>query len=227
MARNARSFIVETQDYPMDFVVGYYETTASSASYEASVTRITHGLGYAPLIFGMYSLDNGTTWMPIGLNDYYTNQADCWGEADSSTIYITFTALASGTKSARIRVWALAPTTADGFINTPTQANVYNLNTRDCDYSKLVAAGKWTAATGSNQIVAHNLGYVPEVLVWVETANGRITPFDPNYSVNHSYVPRQAVDVTTSGLWAYLSTLSFRSSTISAIHYRIYGGQNG
>lgn len=227
MSRDPRSFIVETQDYKMDFVVGAWTGSVSSSNYDPSVLEISHSLGYAPLIFGMYSVDNGSTWMPIGLNDYYATQTDCWAEADSSKIYVTFTSLASSSKTAQLKLWGLMPTTADAANATPAQTNVFTLNTRDFNYSKLVAAGRWGASTGSVKIYEHGLGYVPEVLVWAEKANGRVVPFDPSYSENTNYVARQQVDVTTTAIWSYLSTLDFRDSTISAIHYRIYGAQNG
>lgn len=226
MAINPRAFIVNSH-YPMDFVVGYWTGTVTSSSYNVATLTFSHGLGYTPLIFGMYSLDGGTTWMPIGLNDYYTNQADCWGQANSSQIKISFTALASGSKTAQVKVWGLMPSTASRKNNTPAQTNPYNLNTRDYDYSKLIAAGRWSATTGSTKIYSHNLGYVPEAMVWAETSDGYITPFDPTYCTQTAYIPAQWADITTDGLWVYLSSLDYHSSTITALHYRIYGAQNG
>lgn len=227
MARDPRNFIVNTQDWPMDFVVGYWETTATSSNYDQTIVQIAHALRYPPLLFGVYSLDDGATWMPVGLNDYYTNQADCWVEADDVKIYVNFTCLASGSKTAKLKLWGLMPTTADQSNIVPSNANVFFLDTRDYDYSKLVAAGRWSFQTGQNTVVAHNLGYIPEALVWAETSNGRIAPFDITWSSNTSYIGDNYVYLTTSELISKQTSSDYHADSISYLHYRIYGARNG
>lgn len=227
MARDPRNFIVETQDYPMDFVIGYWATDISSSDYNVATKAIAHGLGYTPLLFGSYSLDGGSTWLPVGLNDYYTNQSDCWVEADATNIYINFTNLKSGSRTATVKLWGLMPTTADRANNAPANTNNFHLNTL-FNYSKLVVAGRWSFSTGSDKLLAiHNLGYKPEVLVWAETSNGRIAPFDIQISNHTDYVANNYVYATTMGLYTTNSSASYHSSTLSALHYRIYGAENG
>lgn len=227
MARDPRRFIVETQDYSMDFVVGAWNRSVSSSSYTQTVDSFAHGLGYAPLLWGMYSIDNGSTWMPVGLNDYYTTRTDCWVESDSSNIYINFTYLDSGSATALVRLWAHAPITADRQNDVPHGANVFYLNTRDYNYSKLVGVDYVPVGVGSTTLYTHNLGYIPEVLCWAEMSNGRISPFDNSSSSNSSYIPQQVIRVTSSALVAELSGLNYHSSTIRGIHFRLYGAENG
>lgn len=227
MARDPRNFIVETQDYPMDFIVGYWTTDISSSDYNVITKTVAHGLGYTPLLFGSYSLDNGSTWLPVGLNDYYTNQSDCWVEADATNIYVNFTNLKSGSRTAKVKLWGFMPTTADRANDAPDNANAFFLNT-NFNYSKLVKAGRWGFSTGSNKLLAtHDLGYKPEVLVWAETSNGRIAPLDIQFSNHTDWVPDHFVYVTDSGLYATNSSADYHSSTLNALHYRIYGAENG
>lgn len=222
-----RQYIINS-DYPMDFIVWGGTGSGSSSSYNQSIITIAHKLPFKPLVFGQFSLDSGATWMPMGLYDYFVNKIDIWVESDATNVYVNFTYLASGTKTVQFRLWAFAPSDADSSITIPSKSsNSFRLNS-DFNYSKLVKADKWNIVTGSRQtIFAHGLGYVPEVMAWFETSNGRIRDAGSQFSGNTNYWPIQYVQVDSSNLYARFSSATIGSLSYVAVHYRIYGDLNG
>ena len=223
---DVRKFIINS-DYPMDFIVWKGSGDVSSSGYNQSTITIAHGLNFTPLVFGQFSLDDGSTWFPLGLYDHYTNKVDIGAESDGTNVYVNFTCLDSGSKTAKVRLWGLAPSTADSSVTVPSGVNHFRLNS-DFNYSKLVAAGRWPIQTGSRQtIYSHNLGYVPEVMTWVELSNGRIREPSPQFSNNTGYWPTQCTEIDDHALYGLYTSNSAGSETYTHIHYRIYGGQNG
>lgn len=222
-----RDYIVNS-DYPMDFIVWGGTGNSTSSNYNQTVTTISHGLPFKPLVFGQFSLDNGATWMPMGLYDYFVNKIDIWIESDATNVYVNFTYLASGSKTIQFRIWAFAPADADASVVIPaSSSNDYRLNT-DFNYSKLVKAGKWTITTGARQtIFSHGLGYTPEVMVWFETSNGRIRDAAAQFSGNTTYWPIQYTQIDNTALYARFTSTAIGSLNYTAVHYRIYGDLNG
>lgn len=230
MAQDPRKFIVSS-DYPMDFIIWNSEGEVTSQNLSPTTYTIAHGLPYTPLVFGQFSLDNGNSWLPLGINDFFTNKIDIYSESDNTNVYIHFTYLQSGTKTAKFRVWAFAPANASGIIQTPQQSsNVFHLDT-DFNYSKLVHAGEWTIETGDRKtIYQHGLGYIPEVMAWLETNTGKISDARPVFSDHPEYWPEQYVQINNNNLYAKFSSANqgTTGTTIyTKVHYRIYGGENG
>jgi len=57
---------------------------------------------------------------------------------------------------------------------------------------------------GSQQVIAHNLGYIPQVMTWYEDSNGLVRlSTTPNATVNNNVI-------------------SFSGTAPAIIHYRIY-----
>lgn len=226
MIQDARHFLISS-DYPMDFIVWEGNGQVSSYNYHQTTDTVKHNLPYTPLVFGQFSLDGGNTWFPAQVNDYYTNKIDFWVESDATNVYVHCTALENNAKTATYRLWAFAPANSAGRATTPSQSNLFYLDS-DSNYSKLVKAGVWDIQSGDRKtIYNHNLGYIPEVMVWLETSDGKIRDGQSVFSGKTEYWPIQYMQIDENNLYAEFSSNTQGMVTFSKVHYRIYGDQNG
>lgn len=225
MSRDPRKFIVETQDYPMDFICFYEEGTTVAASGYYNTLNFTHGLGFAPLCFGVFSADNSTNWEPM--TGWGVPGADDYGQvySDSSNVTAIITNESGISHTYRYRIWGIMPSTASKDVTIPPGSSAWRLNTLK-NYSKLVSAGRVPATTGSTFTVAtHDLGYVPEVMTWIELTSGRVVLFNLEYWGNYLPTATSVVRVNSTRVQAFIGADTGFSPKY--IHYRIYGDQNG
>lgn len=163
---NPRDFLLNT-DYEMDKIVlvktGSFTTT----------TEFNHNLSFMPLVFGVWSTDsNFNSVNTLGELDSSTEvgyspilSVEC--VANSSTVKLTS---AGNTNNATLyyRVYAFEPSDSSNSVpSTNTDAKEFILNT-DYNYRKLMKAGVFTQA---QEEFSHNLGYIPQVLAWVQWGN--------------------------------------------------------
>lgn len=225
MNRDPRKFIVETQDFPMDFICYYKEDSVTISGGHYADLTISHGLGFAPLCFGVFSADGSANWEPM--TGWGVPDADDYAEISSDNANITV-AITNDTVSSHnytYHVWGIMPSNISSDITIPSGASVWRLNTLQ-NYSKLITAGRTAATTGSTFTVAtHSLGYVPEAMVWAELTSGRIRPLYLQYWGNYLPTATEIATIDGNALKAYVGTDA--AQPISYIHYRIYGGQNG
>lgn len=213
------NFIINS-DYPMDMVVFAAEGTVAANS----ATSISHGLSFVPLCFGVWSSDGGSTWKPITEMNITGNETLVYLSSTTREVTVT-TQLASS--SIQFRVWGLQP--ADNTARTtPPQFQVsdFMLNS-DFNYSKLVGSAVWTVtATSGTTLITHNLGYIPEVIAWRESAGGVIRPFINSYG--SSSAGEAALIATNTEVKAYCPGGAGGSDfSLAKIHVRVYGGKNG
>ena len=228
MFQNPRNFIV-TSDYPMDYIVWSENGSMSTEAHKQDVKTIPHGLGFSPLLFGIYSIDNGQTWTPFGPEavGFYT-----FIESDSTNSYVHIWTKSSDV-SILYKIWGYMPDGVHSVVNPPVSESSFVVNS-DYNYSKLLATGVWDAEVGNNIVLfEHNLGYIPQVMLWVEYQSGIVGDSWSDTSSDLSEQADQYVYVDKNKLYATYTDLDSGGDLgiISKIHFRIYanevGGSNG
>lgn len=175
----------------------------------------SHGLPFAPLIMGSWSLtpdfasSNEFTLMPYGSPSI-----------DQLSLLATPSQVQFGglfadgtTKTIYYRLYAFAPSDYSGDVVAPNVENGYRMDSR-LNYMKLFAEGIATFSGSTPVIVNHNLGYKPMVLVWTET-HGDISKLtsDDFDSTNGQFcnVTNTQIIMKSAGGFGY-----------QKMHYRIY-----
>lgn len=164
MAVDPRDFLLNT-DYEIDKIVLFKSGTINAGQYDV---RIPHGLPFAPLTFGVfaYSEDfSGPRPMPY---QYITpeNTIDVGLSSDATNLYLSYHNDSGSPAKIYYRVYAFEP--SDSHAKVPATSNFakdFILNT-DYNYCKLKEKGVVDAS--SSATIKHDLGYLPQVLVWNE-----------------------------------------------------------
>lgn len=213
--------LIIDSDYPMDLVVWSAEGTISSFdSGGYGQVNINHSLGYAPLCFGVWSLDGGSTWQPLGGINVRANEVFA-GTISASSYVRVYVQMNSARTNVRYRVFGLQPANTSGATNPPDfHVSDFILNS-DYNYSKLVAAITWNfTSTSSTVLYNHNLGYIPEVACWDELNDGTVS----------DHINSVSTAAGDSAVWATTSQVLVSCNSVgnrSKLHVRIYGGRNG
>lgn len=222
---NLRNFEFNSK-YPMDNVCFVYEGTLS-LSYGSGSTTISHSLGFAPLAFGLYSIDGGNTWTDIDFQAVSIG----FGQILSRTSVIEVSlSLYSQPESAKIRVFGFMPSNISASVSAPTPLSRFYLNT-NYGYDTLIAKGVNTIPTSSSEtlVYTHNLGYVPRVMMWSESTDTQ------GLVIRRQNQATQTMTGTGFGLisMAFIDEATFKygyedeaSSGSLTLHWRLYGGQN-
>ena len=223
---NPRNFIINT-DYPVDHVVYIKDLVVP---FSSTGIEIEHGLGFAPLLMGLFSTDDWNTSMPI---DTPASSGDNIGNLQTETTQRVIRLINYGrlNRPVKARLFGLMPSNVNIDVIPPKiRYSNFNFNT-DFNYSKLVKAGVFNANwnSGENIVYHHGLGYIPEVEAWQEDNSGVVKKFfniyDPN-GVNFSSMGSRIVyaKITTQD---FIIRTDGSNQDITKIHYRIYGDQNG
>jgi hypothetical protein len=174
-----RDFLLNT-DFGMDKII-YYTDYNTSVSDITTIT-IPHGLPTAPLVFGVWAtnpdfvdsrnLDEG--------KDPWNRVLESSAYADMQNVYLRLTpdynAQGYVQTDFYVRIFGFEPgSNWDGLVlkgkkiaPTSKYAKEFIINT-DYNYLKLVKAGEITTTydpTDQSWRFPHNLGYVPQVLLW-------------------------------------------------------------
>ena len=159
-----RDFLLNT-DYEMDKIILFKSGTINAGQYDV---RIQHGLSFAPLIFGVFAYTDdfsGPRPMPY---QYITPELtiDVGLYSDPTNLYLSYHNSSGTPATIYYRIYAFEPSDSRSSI-TPTSgfAKDFILNT-DYNYCKLKEKGVVDASTSTT--IQHNLGYLPQVLVWNE-----------------------------------------------------------
>lgn len=225
MTVDPRNFLLNT-DYPLDKVV--YITSGSATVANATVDldlstaiRIAHGLPFRPLPILLWS--NTSDFAITNEQRDADYLADAFGagagqyylvHADATNIYIKRYNQSGGSKTLYYRIFCFLPSDADEDSVAPStqvSGSDFVLNT-DYNYMKLFHDGILTT-TGNTY--THNLGYVPRVQVWEETADTTVSRLVLAQDISGG-VGNTGVYITDTQLvWV-------NPGTYSGIHYRIY-----
>lgn len=223
---NLRNFEFNSK-YPIDNVCFVYDGTMS-LSYGYGSTTLSHSLGFAPLAFGLYSIDGGSTWSEIDFQVVSIGFGQIL--ARSSTVEVSLSLYSSSASSAKIRVFAFMPSNITASVSAPTPLSRFYLNTK-YGYDMLIAKGISTIPSSSSEtlVYTHNLGYIPRVMTWSETtdAQGLVIrrlnqATQTTLGTGFGHISMALVDETTFK-YDYEDELVAGSLKL---HWRLYGGQN-
>lgn len=221
-----------SSDYPIDKVV--YRTTQTvnvpSATFlnDNYLFTIPHGLGFRPLLSGVFSDDNFSTYYEFGNPPYaYSTTFALWlerinivAESDETNIYIRAINFDT-TRDIKVKIVGLSPTDS-ATISAPISAGVdpFTFST-DYNYMKIYSQGIAEVSLISGALITditHNLGYVPSFRVWSEY-NGAATKqsgFENLFGVSaldtESYADTTKLRITSNS----------GGGATAKLHYRIY-----
>ena len=208
----ALSDFILNSDYPTDMIVFIQQGTRTvPAGTFGEFLNIPHGLPFRPLPYIIWSLtpDFAETYLYTTPDDLVVTGISCLG----ANITVEFYNYRATGVTIYWRLYAFPPSTAtltDFAPATASQGDDYLLNS-DNNYLKLVNAG---VISTTNRVYTHNLGYVPTVLVWLQTTH------DP-----YVYATTDRISAGTAGIKLSPTTIEFVGASINdtAVEYRLYG----
>lgn len=211
---------------PTDEVVVSIQRTISGTNGTFSAD-IPNPLSFAPLPFGLYSIDGGTTWSDINFRMAMDSGSL---QATQNNFYVRLILSYTG-PSVMVRIFGFMPSDVDVSVLAPTPLSEFFINSR-FRYDNLLAAGTRTLSYANlwQTIYTHNLGYIPRVMLWTEEVEygsnlKLMVPWTFNgTTVMGTYNDSLAVRVTTTALEANIYLPGASGSR--KYHYRLYGGQN-
>lgn len=214
MTVDPRKFLLNT-DYEMDKIIFF--TSGSIKASEMDKT-IDHTLGFAPLVFGVCAFSESFN-DPRTIPYNYSTQSNTIAfniQATSTQIKISYANYNDQNTPIYYRIYAFEPSTSSArILPTGNLAKKFILNT-DYNYCKLCKKG--TMSGNGQHSVSHNLGYIPQTLIWAESS-GTIIPIDQSNSwydpiLNEPF----GVQVTNSQVISDFPA----TANYDTIHYRIY-----
>lgn len=205
-----------SSEQPTDIVVLFLE---GQTNFEYNYYSISHSLGFAPLVFGFWS-ETSDFQSPIpfsmspGINYYdpvSQTYKPIWDsiQVTATTTEITFSAYQGTSHQVYYRIYALMPTDIDPDVATTSQSAEHFIINSDYNYRKVLMAGDVLLErdTSTQPIsikpitINHNLGYKPQVMVWVGQSSEAIQQVQANQFANQQLRMREvSVQVTTNSL---------------------------
>lgn len=211
---------------PMDNVVFTYEDEVVNELPEESGFSITivHDLGFAPLVFGIFSTNNGESWRDI---NFFSGQAYGGVVSADSVNIIASVGIQERVSVFKVRIFGFMPSDVSRSVIPPMPLSKFYINTRN-KYDALVSAGTFQCANSSSEqlILSHGLGYVPRVMIWGETSGNVVQLYDSNIIDaidQHDYF----YPIITNTDLKIVFDSTFSGAIPPKIHYRIYGRENG
>lgn len=221
-----RNFLLNS-DYPLDKVI--YRATGSfaiGAGFATASATIPHGLSFTPLPVLQWSTTSdfsvvyeaGSGPAPDDIISNILGIAlEC--TADSNSIDIDASNFNTSSYTIYYRVFCFMPSDVNVDADpTQDEGDSFILNT-DQNYAKLFDSGKLTLATTTT--VTHDLGYEPQVFMWIEDGSGIIyTPFTALNNSSATSGDQQGYKVTDT-------QIEFKelSPSYAFGHYRIYADE--
>lgn len=225
MTQDARKFLISS-DYPMDMVV--WAKSGEVVIQQGTTVTITipHGLPFTPLFFGLYSLDDGNTWVSIDTETEGPGGAALYPLANSQNVEIDINSRANTTM--KYKLWAYAPSDSSATLSVATTENIFHINS-DVSYLKLAKNGIWQAEIGDDiTVYKHGLGYNPWAIMWFEYVDGTIRLPLFVYSEDTSKESNRYVTIDNDAVKATFSSLEIGlMGQLQKIHYRIYADAIG
>lgn len=222
MAVDPRNFLLNT-DYPLDKIV-YITSGSATVNFSDEIT-IAHGLGFAPLVFGIWSLDSDfSTSQEFDMmsSDLYSSNYPYVTrlEADATNIYASFQNSEFVDETFYYKLFALEPTDSTADI-APTSSDAsaasFVLNT-DLNYLKLHSSGIKVVSSAPDT-VTHGLGYIPVVMLWQE---GGGTHANSIYPINQPTIYVHADYVAGYPLTPSVTTTTISFPVTGTFHWRVY-----
>lgn len=214
----------------MDKIIWLWEGT-HTVSTGLTYLDVNHGLSFTPLPKAVWSTtsDFSTTYNTgdgtlstsglTGIFDISTTQAS----ANSTRVQVPFTKTSAGSQDIYVRLWGFMPSNVNADIPpTAIDADTFSFNT-DYNYTKLLDSGITNSSSvgGSTEVIAHNLGYYPQVELWPEKGS-------EIYTLAYTIVYDGTSDftnVTLSTTNVTITRSQFLGGTPELYHYRIYADE--
>lgn len=211
-----REFFLNT-DYEMDKII-YFKSGELSVN---SPVEFAHNLAFTPLLFGVCAFNSDySDSRPIPYVEVFGGGVGyaCTAIAYPNKIHLEYSNLNLDPPGKMYyRIFGFEP--SDSRANTPITskyAKQFIINT-DYNYCKLLKKGFVDCSPNSTATVNHNLGYIPQAIIWQQDQSGSIVI--PNrISMPQPDLPSalQAIDVTNNSIVVH------NASGQNRYHYRIY-----
>lgn len=228
----AKKFLYSS-DFPTDKVIWRSPGSqsiphANNASGSVTIT-IAHGLGYRPLVRGVYSENNFTDYYEIGSAPFFffsgqwLPRINAAVSSDTTNVYLTFLNLDT-TRTISWKLIGLLPSDAPATAKkiTPKGDGKFYFNS-DQNYLKLLYDVKIPATVPgwSDLLVSrtHSLGYHPRVMVWTEYG-GKTYMSSTESTVG--LVPITSIFYTTTAGFTCKLMSNTSSSTSVNVHLKLY-----
>ena len=238
-----RDFLLNT-DFEMDKIVYFKEAELMPDQFGGA--SISHSLGIAPLVFGVWSKTKDFAiphaFCEAGFSEpatgkYVVETISCTS-TESSINFIQY----AGTESTPapfkfyVRIFGFEP--SDSHKNLPKtsfNADTFVLNT-DYNYLKLYKKGVENIVIPSQAIapsaitIKHNLGYRPQALFWVDSeyqGHHEVTQIDILRTAHQENYDGAVTVVPSAGIQSYTDRFVIEPSMpqygdTHKLHYRIY-----
>lgn len=213
-----RKFLLNS-DYPTPAFVAKWEGSINVSAYDYADTSFAHNLPFLPLVVGQWSLNaNFEPAYDIGSQNGYFFGVNFNQVAGSNSTDIKF-ALNNGygtDQTYYYRLFAFAPSDYNGDVPAIEDSTNYRMNS-DFNQPKLFAYGS-DNLTGADYVFNHNLGYIPQVRVWIyDDLNDLVSPVANTHYQDGSY---------TRGTLVNTSTMTFKGSNNGErIYYHVYADE--
>jgi hypothetical protein len=138
---NPNNFLINT-DYPLDMIIYYkfYELTTDGSS--SQTVTIPHGLGFTPLLFGVWSTTPDFAVSHMLVDDGYNLFSAIYVESDETNVYIQKKEPTPTTGKKRyLKIYGFAPISWTGESEPTAQSNTPLILNTDKQYAPLLAAG--------------------------------------------------------------------------------------
>lgn len=203
-------------DDNIDKVIFFKEVVLEAYGATGDSAVVAHGLGFAPLTFGVYS--PSPSFSPSEAVNIFRADDYVICSADSQNIRV-FNLTAA---RVYVRVFGLMPTTQNGDAPEISQGITGFKFSSDYNYTKLYMAGSIEQQTSGEMIINHNLGYIPQAMVWSEDSGVIAIMTDAAYIQDRNVganVYSEGVVLTDTQLKIYATGGPF---VHDRYHYRIY-----
>lgn len=215
-------------DFPTDKIIYLKTGSFSVPAMNTGNSTFAHGLSFAPLLGGNWSLtpdfavtyEFGSGSYPAPVPGYFfATQTDIY--ANAANIYVNAQNITGSGITIYYRLFGFEPTTSAAVSSiTSVSADSYIVNSGH-NLTKLYMQGHVAGVSTTSTIIRtplnHSLGYIPQVLAWRENIYDQILPMYYATPGTESLVT--SLIVTTAQIIVLTPKYS---SDDKRIHYRIY-----
>lgn len=234
---DARNFLMSS-DHQVDKII-YFKERFVAVNDKQGSTEFNVDLPFCPLVFGVWSTTPDFTVchpftqggiMSSRTNDFVTDFVGVKASRANGTTKIMVDHYFTSVHNYYVRIYGFMPTDVELSADITSTRAQGLISSSDYNYRKLVLAGvepytiDTTSQTGqaSTVTINHNLGYLPQVMAWLETSymNEReIIPFGFSQR-GSSLAPFGNITLTNSSV--VITPLAGQWGDTFRAHYRIY-----
>lgn len=212
-----RNFLI-TSEFPTDKIVWIKEGTVTTNQWGEFSVTIPHGLAGTPFCTGIWSDNNWANQYNASTRYQTQSSYSKFSDISSNASSVVFSGYITATTATtiRYRLWGFFNEQDTlGVVADPTNyasSNIFIKNSNQ-GYSKLYMEG-YADATSTDKTVRHDLGFVPFVDIWYQSAG------------SWYQLSRADMSQSTTTIQVTDTTLKFVASTTKLkYYYRIYADE--